>query len=323
MNPVSRREVLALVTLMVTGCGPSAPEMPAPRQGGGTSLVGRVPAAASWQAGAGEVRPQLKELASRLAESAGTWTGGAHTAADLRMRLSAAGFAPALARPTGALLADAPEASLVVTYPQYGGLRDGRASVMVTAEQTLVTGDSLARRGLTLDVRLIQRAADAWTVETVSAGVPRPASLPLDAGRQAVLDDPRITLPAAAAADVRAGVVDSDVLEMLSGLAGEYELTVTVLVTGHPRNVFGTDRISKHTLGRAVDIWRIDGYTVSDPTIPRHLVTSVMRRAAELGATEIGGPVDLDARRGGIFFTDEVHRDHLHLGVPGAEDAGA
>jgi hypothetical protein len=323
MNPVTRREVLALATLMAAGCGISAPDVTPSRQGGGTSVGGQVPAAASWQAGAGEVRPQLKELASSLVETAGTWTGGAHTAADLRTRLSGAGFAPALARPTGALLADAPEASLTVTYPQYGGLGDGRASVIVTAEQTLVTAGSVARRGHTLDVRLIEGAAGAWTVEAVLAGVPRPASLPLDASRQAVLEDPRIALPAAAAADVRAGVIDSDVLGMLSGLAGEYEFTVTVLVTGHPRNVFGTDRISKHTLGRAVDIWRIDGYAVADPTTPRHLVTSVMRRAAKLGATEIGGPVDLDARRGGIFFTDEVHHDHLHLGVPGAEDAGA
>ena len=47
MSPVTRREVLALATLMAAGCGASAPEVTAPRQGGRTGADGRVPAAAS------------------------------------------------------------------------------------------------------------------------------------------------------------------------------------------------------------------------------------------------------------------------------------
>jgi hypothetical protein len=336
MRPVNRREMLVLAALLAAGCGPSAPEASTPPQQEGTGADGTapgptsgspsgpappgvtVPAAAPWQAGDGEVLPQVKELAARLVETAGTWTAGASSAADLRTRLADAGFAAALADAAIALQADSPAASLAVIYPQYGGLSGGRASVMVTAEQTLVQGGALTRRGHTVDVRLVAGAPGGqWLVDDVLPGVPGPPGAPVNAAARAVLENARITLPAAAEADIRAGVVDHQVLAVLAGLAADHELTVTVLVSGHPRNVFGTDRVSKHTLGKAVDIWAIDGQAVVDPDTPRDLVTSVMRRAAALGAAEVGGPVDLDARGGGTFFTDQVHQDHVHVGVPG------
>jgi hypothetical protein len=329
MRSLTRREVLGLVAVLAAGCAGQAQEVTAPT--GGTGAAGgwsrsvqgsgpgyRVPTMTPWQAGPGEVRPQVKELASALVQTAGSWTAGAHTVAALRTRLAAAGFSPDLAGAARPLLAEAPTASVEVTYPQYGGLSGGRASVMVTAIQTLVVDGEPTRRGHTVDVRLVQGASGAsWVVEAVLPGVPAAASLPLTAERRAVLEDERIALPAAAAADIRAGVVDPGILAVLTGLADEHELTVTVLVTGHPREVFGTDRVSKHTLGRAVDIWAIDGHAVADPDTSPDLVASVMRRAAALGATEIGGPVDLDSRRGGTFFTDEVHHDHVHVGVRG------
>ena len=335
MRPVTRREVLALAALAAAGCGPTAPEASTPPQQAtdteGTEHMPTsspaaspdppgvaVPAAAPWQAGEGEVRPQIKELAARLVETAGTWTGGATSVADLRARLADAGFAAALANAASALQADSPAASLAVTYPQYGGLSGGRASVMVTAEQTLVVGGALSRRGHTVDVRLVEGSSGGqWFVEDVLPGVPRPPGASLNTAARGLLENARITLPAAAAADIRAGVVDPQVLAVLAGLAADHKLTVTVFVTGHPRNVFGTERVSKHTLGKAVDIWAIDGQAVADPDTPRALVTAVMRRAASLGADEVGGPVDLDARGGGTFFTDQVHQDHVHVGVRG------
>ncbi len=325
-----------MAALLAAGCGPSAPAGRTPAQAGTASAArtttpkagstpgaesprARVPPAAPWRAGAGEVRPQLKELAARLVQTAGTWTAGVGAGADLRARLSDAGFAPDLADAARALQDDSPAASLAVIYPQYGGLNARRASVMVTAEQTLVTGGALTRRGHTVDVRLVAGASDAqWSVDDVLPGVPKAPGAVLNAVQRDVLENARITLPAAAAADVRAGVVDPAVLAVLSGLATDHELTVSVLITGHPHTVFGTDRVSKHTLGKAVDIWAIDGHAVADPGTPQQLVTSVMRRAAALGAAEVGGPVDLDIPGGGIFFPDQVHHDHVHVGVPGS-----
>jgi hypothetical protein len=58
-----------------------------------------------------------------------------------------------------------------------------------------------------------------------------------------------------------------------------------------------------------------------DPAISRILLTQVMVRAGELGATEVGGPFDLNGERSG-FFTDIVHQDHLHIGItPGKPQA--
>jgi hypothetical protein len=43
-----------------------------------------------------------------------------------------------------------------------------------------------------------------------------------------------------------------------------------------------------------------------------------MEAAAAYGATEIGGPEDLDGETGRRpFFSDALHQDHLHLGFEG------
>ena len=129
-----------------------------------------------------------------------------------------------------------------------------------------------------------------------------------------VLGHPRLALPAPAEADVRSGRIDDGVLAVLAGLADEHDLQVQVLYDGHPVNVFGTDRVSRHTQRRAADIVGVGGYLVSDPNLPRELLNRVMVRAGELGATEVGGPFDLNGPGRG-YFTDPVHLDHLHLAV--------
>jgi hypothetical protein len=108
--------------------------------------------------------------------------------------------------------------------------------------------------------------------------------------------------------------VDDALLAILDRLAAAHVLDVTVLRTGHPREVFGTGRTSNHTRGRAVDIWRVDGRPVVGPGTPRALLREVMVLAGRLGATEVGGPFDVNGSGPG-FFSDDVHRDHLHVGV--------
>ena len=99
----------------------------------------------------------------------------------------------------------------------------------------------------------------------------------------------------------------------MAKIAREVPYSVTVLSTGHPHNVFNTDRVSGHTRGYAVDIYAVGGRTVarqrdgsSGPA--RRLAARLLAR----GAYQLGSPWILPpgARRS---FTDVVHEDHLHL----------
>lgn len=276
-----------------------------------------LPAQPAWGAGPGEVQPEVKTLATRFVETAGTWDEGEGDAPGVEGRLKAAGFDPGLAAESSALVGDrAAAASVAVGYAQYGGLTPTAASVMVTVTQQLLAhGGEHAERQTTVDVRLARASADApWTVAALS---PDPDAAPpggLSPEAQSVLDNPRIALPGAAARDVEEGRVDVGVLQVLDTLAEDHVIDVQVFSSGHPTDVFATDRASNHSKGRAVDIWRIDGHLVVDPATPRELLQDVMREAAARGATEVGGPFDLNGQRPG-FFTDLVHQDHLHIGL--------
>jgi len=206
--------------------------------------------------------------------------------------------------------------TLQVTYPQYGGLsRDLRsASVMVVATQTFreTSRSAPRRRQFIVDVRL-ERTASAWhaTKAIVPGRAGGASSTTIDPRR--ILANQNLILPDPARADVVAFTIDDRVLTMLEGLSKQWRLTVQVLKSGHPRNVFATDRVSNHTLGRAVDIWAIDGKPVIDQKASSW--RAVMREAARLGANEIGGPADLDTVAGRRpYFTNNVHQDHIHLG---------
>ncbi|MFI1179151.1 hypothetical protein ACH4UT_06290 [Streptomyces sp. NPDC020799] len=130
-----------------------------------------------------------------------------------------------------------------------------------------------------------------------------------------MLGDHRIGLAPAAEADVRGGGVHTSVLTALLRLAGDYRMEVTVLRSGHPLDVFGTDRPSDHPPGRAVDVWRIDGKAVVDPATPRTLIESFMRDAAAAGSYNVGGPLPLTGgATANQFFSDDTHHDHVHIG---------
>ncbi|MEJ5866870.1 hypothetical protein WDV85_03835 [Pseudokineococcus sp. 5B2Z-1] len=304
-----------------------------------------LPAPAPWRAGPGEVRPEVKQAAARAVEVAGTWAGpavgaaaaeGPASAEDARLegagaalvaRLAAADLlAPdadraALAAALGPLTApEAPTAATAVVHPQYGGLTADAASVMVVARQERRGRQGEAsERGATLDVRLAPSADGSWRVTGVQPPAPRPAGAAPSALALEVLASPRVELPDDAAADVRAGVVGDEALAMLLGLAAAHEVAVSVARTGHPAKVFGTDRLSNHTRGRALDVWRVDGRLVVDPA-SLDVVAAAMRAAGAAGATEVGGPVDLDGPAGPAFFSDDLHADHLHLGLTEGEE---
>jgi hypothetical protein len=166
----------------------------------------------------------------------------------------------------------------------------------------------------TLDLRL-RRAGGRWVLDQLASiggdPVPRPARLP--AAARLVLDDRRIQLPDSARWDIHRGAVSERLLRTMRAMAERQPYAVTVLVSGHPANVFGTSRRSNHTAGRAVDIYAIGGRLV----VHQHQGdTSASRLARWLDGrpiSELGSPWPLpggDARS----FTNTVHRDHLHVG---------
>lgn len=344
---------------------------PGPGPRGGSEPVVRT----RWKPAEGELLPEIKLAAARAVRILGSWPAGQDGLPAARERLRAAGLPAALARRAGPLLEplDAASVKTTVVYPQYGGLTKDTASVLVVAQQQVRSDDgSASYRTVAVDVRL--RMASPWQVTGVrpatydvavpfvsakpDAPLPPAAGTPTTAAR-AVLDNPGLDLPGTARADISSGAVSGKVLRMLDGLGRQFRLSVSVLITGHPTNVFGTDRRSNHNLGRAADIWAIDGTPVIDLWRTRpELIEKVMRAAARLGSDEVGGPVDIDGPlrlvpigkakqgpgkkkqdpgpagepqpkqtpepqqklRGTIYFTNSVHLDHLHFGFETAPD---
>lgn len=194
-----------------------------------------------------------------------------------------------------------------VTYTQYFGYLPPEASILVEAD---FTGGG----GTTYDVRVSQTAA-GWRAGSVTPAAP--VTPTEDPGRLArrVLDSDRIVLPWAGRADIASGRVSDDVLRSMLAVAQHHRIGISVLISAHPVNVFGTDRRSNHPDGQAYDIGSIDGRLVVDPDTAG-LVRRVMRIAAETGAYQVGGPVDLDVG-GSQYFSDLTHSDHVHVGFNG------
>lgn len=295
-----------------TSTSRSTSPSPAPADDASAPSSPALPESTVWRAGPGEPQPEVKETASAFIETAGTWTGSAGAVASLR----AAGIPSEVASTATALEASGAVASTVqVVYPQYGGLAADRAAVMILFDQNLQMADgTTTTRQLALDVRLVLQASGAWAVERINPLTSLGATRPLSETARAVLAAPGLELSAPARLDVSTGRMDDRLLQVLLGLSRERRLAVQVMSTGHIQTVYPTDRVSNHAVGRAVDIRAVDGDLVADPATSRDLLTDVMVRAGELGATEVGGPFDLNGERTG-FFTDIVHQDHLHLGI--------
>ena len=208
-----------------------------------------------------------------------------------------------------------------VVYPQLGGVRGERASVMVVVRQLLGgrtdTAQTVTR---TLDVRLRTRDG-VWVFDQLaSVGGSPPAARPEPTpAAEAILDDPRIALPDSARWDIESGDITPSLLALMDAMAEQAAYDVVVLASGHPRTVFGTDRLSNHTRGRAVDLYRLDGERIidlrDDGSPARALVEWLYARPE---VANIGSPWALDGF-GGRSFTDVVHQDHIHVAVR-AED---
>jgi hypothetical protein len=204
------------------------------------------------------------------------------------------------------------DAALQVVHAQYGGLLTESASVLVVCRQWRLLPAGVVRAGgSTYDVR-VRRGSLRWQVTAVRPSRPGRPAAALSRPARRVLDSTRIALPPASEADVRSGQVRDSVLTALLDLSRSFRLGVSVVRSGHPLYVFGTDRLSDHPQGRAFDVWKINGRAVVDPTTPRQLVTDFMESAAAAGSYNVGGPYL--PRPAPPFFTDATHHDHVHAG---------
>ena len=275
-----------------------------------TSTLPRVTA---WVPNDGDIEPAVKAAAAGVVEAIGGWPAGDAGTRAAVDRVSALGQPGRLVGQAGPLLGHAAAAVVEVVEAQYGGLLSSTASVLVVCRQWLVLRDgSRLPAGTTVDVRL-EQATPRWRVTALHPADPGPPAGRLSTAARGVLADPRIELPPAAEADVRSGQVHDSVLTAMRRLATSYRIGVSVVRSGHPIYVVGTDRLSDHPQGRAFDTFRIDGRLVVDPATPRSLVIGYMRAAAKAGSYNVGGPYQL-AGVGSQFFSDDTHHDHVHAG---------
>lgn len=204
-----------------------------------------------------------------------------------------------------------------VEYAQLGGHLNNRASIMVVVRQELGVEELERVETRTMDVRLVRAPGGAWVFDALASagGVPvdRPATL--SALAAAVVDDRRMRLPDSAIWDIYAGHTDEALLRLMADLADRTPYVVTVLHTGHPYNVFETDRISNHSVGHAIDIYLLgETFVVNDRADDSTTRAHVEWLAGRTDIKELGSPwklPDATART----FTNEVHQDHIHIGV--------
>jgi hypothetical protein len=275
-----------------------------------------------WEPGPDEVEAEAKLVAARAAEALTNYeVGGAGEApaavTDEPARVEA------LRGTAAPLLDEARWSHGRVLYAQLGGLSTERCSVMVVARQrSAEPGGEPVATTRTLDVRL-RRDGGSWRFDALASNggqpVPRPDDLPAEA--EAVLDDPRISLPDSARWDVHAGTVDVRLLRVMLEIAEQTPFGVVTFTSGHPQHVFGTDRVSDHARGRAVDIAIVDDVPVVDERHEDSLTYGLVDwLRAHPEVRQVGSPWALDGY-GERSFTDVVHQDHLHVAV-GPEEPG-
>jgi hypothetical protein len=261
-----------------------------------------------------DVAPEVKARAVSLVETALTWESGDGGTQNARRRLNESGYNGELVEDLEPMIVDGAASVARVIVAQYGGILADTASVLVVFDQWVLQRDNRIRReGTTLDVRLVADEPE-WAVTALRPARPGSPIGGLSRAARRLLVSDRVTLHEAAASDVRAGEIKDAVLDALRSLSALHKLDVSILRSGHPLRVFGTDRVSDHTVGRAVDVWAIDGRPIIEMGAGS-AVTGFMKAALDVGAYQVGGPTDIDGDDA-VYFSDDTHQDHIHLGFP-------
>lgn len=273
--------------------------------------------AATYRPIAGEPVPELKQIAADALQSIATYEVGGGTVEEVMRRLAGQPVLPEVTAAIAPFLVENASSELDIVYPQVGGLTDSAASMIVVVRHRTLLGDEERAVTRTVDVRL-EKGADGWTLsELASTGGEAPANSAATLIGETALANPNLDLSDTARWDIEAGRISDPILAALNRLASERRLSVTVLATGHPYNVFGADWVSNHTAGRGVDIWAVDGVPVIDQRSVGSPAYRLVEAALAQGVTEVGSPWDLDGAGTGASFTNTVHQDHLHFAYDG------
>ncbi|HSM02774.1 MAG TPA: hypothetical protein VK960_10105 [Acidimicrobiia bacterium] len=263
-----------------------------------------------------EVEPEVKQLAADIAY----WLTTYEASEDPMVRLGALSSLTGveqLAEAAGPLAYPGSWSRGEVIYPQLGGLTDERASVMVVTRQTVGSGaaeDFAVVR--TLDIRLVRNSLGVWGFDYLSSAGGIFESVEDLALAHAVARDPRIEMSDSARLDIRAGRVAPELLRLMAQIAERTPYGVAVLATGHPHNVFETDRQSHHSVGRAIDIYRVgDSLVIDDRTPDSRTRLLVQWLFDHPDVHQVGSPWDLDDEASMYSFTNTVHQDHIHVAV--------
>lgn len=277
-----------------------------------TTTAPLLPAALPYAPAAGEVEPEAKAAAASFLQKVLTYDLGAGTVEGARLRLAATVAAPEAVDKLAPLLRAGAAGEADVVYPQLGGFAASKASIMAVVRLRTLEGGLVETVTRTFDVRVEKQQGRWGVVDVASLGgdpVPRPETV--SAAAEAVLEHPQIDLPDSARWDIHAGRIDDRVLRILASIADAQPVGVTVLSTGHPIEVFGSDHVSNHIPGRGVDLWKIGVPVIDQRRVDQPLRPLVERLLAE-GVTELGAPFDIDGPRG-ANFANLVHQDHLHI----------
>lgn len=307
----------------LAGCAdePSAQSTP-PSEGRPTqAMVGPIDSPASdarpeielYEPAEAEEYANAKRVAGRAAQRAVTYARGATARQVVEPLLPAAVGEAALAEAIEPVIEPGMRSEGEIVYPQLSGVTPTSLGAMVVTRQTLEDREG-ERRSVTrvLDVRL-RRSGGPWSLERIAAvgGSPRERPDDLSEAAERVLDSSNITLPDSARWDIHRGEVAPSLLTALADAARDRELSVAVLDSGHPPNVWASATPSAHGSGLAADIWAVDG----EPVIEQRTTDSPAYKLAQEflagGARQLGSPWDLAP--GNRSFTDPVHQDHIHL----------
>jgi hypothetical protein len=200
---------------------------------------------------------------------------------------------------------------------------DGRADVYDPEDAIFTAARYLCANGAQRDLEQAIFAYNraGWYVQRVLAQAQRyslaPALVASSTDVQALLANPGLTLTENARYDLEQGLVDARVVALLHLLLQSYTVHVSVFKTGHATYVRGTDKVSNHIGGRAVDIFQLNGEPVSASSGAARAVTAWLATGSgPLRPDEIGSPFAEFAGLPGAF-TDGDHQDHLHIGWNG------
>jgi hypothetical protein len=322
MNPTALIAALSSLAFVLSACGDgdaevqrkARSEQPTPSAQRAAGSSAQWPTPERYEPDRAEGYPNGKRLAANVAAAVLTYPRGA-SARQIAGRLASS---PAARRRLAAAIAPAIDPTMASTgqavYPQLAGVTPTSLGAMVLVRQRLRGADGKSRT-LTrvVDVRL-RRDGGPWKLQRIGSvggrAAPRPADLPSESQR--VLDNPRITLSDSARWDIHRGRIDEGLLEALDRFAQQQRISVSVLRSGHPREVWDTSRPSAHSRGYAADIYAVGGRLVIRQREPGSPARALASSFVAGGAAQVGSPWVLPPG-GSRSFSDDVHQDHLHI----------